>query len=261
MGQMNGVTRYVLVSVLGLTVASSHAVAQRLACTAIRPAETAAGVARRVTGDARSRHEPWFQIIDSTSRLVAKAQYDRIHPGWQACIVNEHPRTHAGRALAGTPRGLAINAGLDTLTRAIAKIDFVFALWAAVVIVVSLAWSCIDDYLAYRQRMLDTMRRFGKTFVREFERPLIQQDEPERPIQSRVRAMPHRRRLEILLAPGGGRRYPNLSDHRNNVEYDVTRVLKLLRGQPFVCGSLRAQGRWVVVPFELQVSSKQAGAK
>lgn len=258
---MNAVTRSTLAIVLGATVASSHTMAQRLACAAIRPGETATGVARRVTGDARNRHEPWFQIIDSTSRLVAKAQYDRVHPGWQACIVNERPRTHAGRALGGTPRGVAINAGLETLTRAITKIDFVFALWAGVLIVISLAWSYINDYLAHRQRMLVTMRRFGETFVREFERPLIQQDEAERPIQSRVRAIPHRRRLEILLAPGGRRRYPNLSDHRNNVDYDVTRVLELLRGQPFVCGSLRAQGRWVVVPFELQNSSKQAGAK
>lgn len=259
---MKGVPASALVIVLGATVASSDALAQRLACAAIRSGETATGVARRVTGDAENVYEPWFQILDSTSsRFIAKAQYDHIRPGWQACVINERARSQARRALAGTPAGVWIHSAADTLVRAIAGIDAAFVLWPALVIVISLAWFGIDEYLADRQRMLDAMQRFGDTFIREFERPLIQHNEPDRPIQSRLRASPHRRRLEILLAPNGGRRYPNLSDHKKNVEYDVTRVLQLLRDQPFVRTSLHAQGRWVVVPFELQIGSKQAGAR
>jgi hypothetical protein len=109
--------------------------------------------------------------------------------------------------------------------------------------------------------MLEAMHHFGESFIREFERPLIEQDDARGPIESRLRASAHRRRLEILLAPRGGKRYPNLSDHRKNVEYDVTRVLQRLRDQPFVCSPLYAQGRWVVVPFQFQVSSRQAGGR
>ena len=258
---MKGITG-ALVVLLGVTAPSSQTLAQRLACAAIRPGETAAAVATRVTGGARSRYESWFQILDpTTSRFVRKAQYDHIRPGWQACVVNEPAPTDARRGLAGAPVAVRIQQAFDRLARAIGALDSTFVLWAALVIVIALAWSSVDEYVTDRQRMLEAMRRFGETFIREFERPLIQPDDPERPMQSRLRASAHRRRLEILLAPKGGRRYPNLSDHKKNLEYDVTRVLQRLRDQPFVCSSLYAQGQWVVVPFQFQVSSTQAGGK
>ena len=31
--------------------------------------------------------------------------------------------------------------------------------------------------------------------------------------------------LEILIAPGPGHHYPNLADHKHNVEYDINRVI------------------------------------
>lgn len=251
-----------LVVVLAVTAASSQTLAQRLACAAIRPGETAAAVARRVTGDARNRYESWFQILDpTTSRFVRKAQYDHIRPGWRACVVNEPAQTGARRGRADASVAGRFQAAFDTFARAIGALDSTFVLWVALVIAIALAWSSVDEYVSDRQKMLDAMRRFGETFIREFEWPLIQQDAPERPIQSRLRASAHRRRLEILLAPKGGRRYPNLSDHKKNVEYDVTRVLQRLRDQPFICSPLYAQGQWVVVPFQFQVSSKQAGGK
>jgi hypothetical protein len=109
--------------------------------------------------------------------------------------------------------------------------------------------------------VLDEMQRFGETFILEFERPLFQPDRRERPIQSRLRASPERRQLEIFLAPNGRFRYPNLSDHKKNVEYDVARVLRMLRGQPFDCRPLYARGQWVVVPFQFRLSPKQAGTE
>src|SRR5688572_13002451 len=55
----------------------------------------------------------------------------------------------------------------------------VLALTAAGVLV----WLGLDDeYLAEREVTVAAMQRFGQTFVREFERPLIQPDRAERPI-------------------------------------------------------------------------------
>jgi len=231
-----------LLVVLALAAASPHAFAQRLACSTIQPGETAARVARRVTGDPRNRHQPWFQIVDPTdSRFIAKGQYDRIRAGWLACIVNEPAENAIDRGAGGS--------------------DLTPVLWGGLVVVIALVWRSVDEYLADRQARLDAMKRFGETFVREFERPLLQQPLRERPLQSRLRVSPHRQRLDVLLAPSGGRRYPNLADHRKNVAYDVTRVLQQVRDQAFVCGPLYAQGPWVVVPFQFQVSSTQAGGK
>ena len=125
----------------------------------------------------------------------------------------------------------------------------------------AIVWSGVSRYLDARQRVLDEMQRFGETFILEFERPLIQPDHRERPIQSRLRARPERRRLEIFLAPNGRSRYPNLSDHKKNVEYDVTRVLHTMRDRSFVCSSVYARGRWVVVPFQFRLGPKQAGVE
>ena len=72
--------------------------------------------------------------------------------------------------------------------------------------------------------------------------------------------MPHRARLDILIAPGGGRHYPNLADHRKNVEYDVERITQCLRDETFLGGPIYAQGPWVVIPFQLKAEAKMEGA-
>lgn len=133
--------------------------------------------------------------------------------------------------------------------------------WVALILAAALVCMGIDEYLAEREAIVKAMKQFGQTFVREFQRPLLQPDRSERPIQSQLRASPDRRRLEILLAPAGSRRYPNLSDHRTNVAYDVSRVLELLQDRRFVCGSVYSQGPWVVVPFEFHVTTTEAGSR
>ena len=102
------------------------------------------------------------------------------------------------------------------------------------------------------------MRHFADRFVREFERPLIQRRRGA-PRSVRLRSSPLRARLEILLAPGKGRRYPNLSDHKKNVEYDVVRVLHVLADESFVPDPLYSQAGWVVVPFRFKVGPKHTG--
>jgi hypothetical protein len=105
------------------------------------------------------------------------------------------------------------------------------------------------------------LQRFGERFVAEFERPLRQPGVAARPLQVRMRLVPRRRRVEILLAPNGGRTYPNLADHRRNVTYDVARVLRLLADPRFTGGDMYAQGRWVVVPCELNNEPEREGGR
>jgi hypothetical protein len=103
------------------------------------------------------------------------------------------------------------------------------------------------------------MRHFADRFIAEFERPLLRYDVEERPLRSRVRSCIRPGRFEIHLAPGTGRRYPNLSDHRKNVEYDVARVLDVLADRSFVVDPLYADAEWVVVSFQFTAGPTQAG--
>ncbi len=134
---------------------------------------------------------------------------------------------------------------------------------AAVLILVAalLAFLVTMQILSEREAILNRMRWFGERFVGEFERPLFQY--PVRrgaghPVRSRLRFAPRRDRLEILLAPHDGRTYPNLSDHRKNLEYDIERVLHLLGDQPFTSGRLHAEGRWVVIRFDFKTKRTAA---
>jgi hypothetical protein len=120
-----------------------------------------------------------------------------------------------------------------------------------------LAFVVALQVLNERQAILDRMKAFAGQFVTEFERPLSRDPVGRRvngqtarhPVRSHLRLSPYRERMEILLAPHDGRTYPNLSDHRKNLEYDIDRVLHLLGDPPFTTGRLHAEGRWVVIPF------------
>jgi hypothetical protein len=120
-------------------------------------------------------------------------------------------------------------------------------------------WHIADRRRRWRRAVIDEMTRFAETFIREFERPLVQPHIASPAVRFRIRFKPRHGRLEVLLAPGAGRSYPNLSDHRRNVEYDMERVLSELHDPPFVGDSLRQQGQWVVVPFHLKVDQQQEG--
>jgi hypothetical protein len=258
---MKGIIPRALVVIFGLSAAWSPAAAQHLACAPIKPGETASAVARRLTGDARNRYTPWFQILNpESSGFVDKARYDHVRPGWRACVVSEPVNTES-RVLVDAPPAVRAPAAFSAFARRIDARGSTLVLLAALFIVLSIGWSGVCRYLDARQRVLDEMQRFGETFILEFERPLFQPDRRERPIQSRLRASPERRQLEIFLAPNGRSRYPNLSDHKKNVEYDVTRVLQMLRDRPFVCRPVYARGRWVVVPFQFRLGPKQAGVE
>ena len=240
---------------------TSHAAAQEWRCTPIRHGDSAATLARRLTGDARNRLASRFQIVDPVTRTVLpKAGYGRIQPGWRACIA-ETSLTPAPRQVSGEPTRGWLDATLGTLVNLARKADSNVVLWLALVMAITLISSSVGEYVAAKKPVPDAIRRFAEEFVREFERPLLLQDEQRRAIRARLRVNVPRRRLEVLLAPAAGRRYPNLSDHRTNVEYDIRRVTQRLRGPAVAGDALYAQGPWVVVPFEFPEKSRQAGVK
>ena len=114
----------------------------------------------------------------------------------------------------------------------------------------------IEQAAMKRHRLKLQMLVFGRAFLNDFERPLRVDGVAERPVHARIRFMPRQQRLDILLAPGSGRRYPNLADHKRNVEYDVHRIAHHLRNHPFVPSAPRAEGKWVVIPFRFEPGPK-----
>ena len=115
------------------------------------------------------------------------------------------------------------------------------------------------QYARRRRVIVGIMQRFGERFVSEFERPLRMPGSEERPVESQLHLIPRRQRLEILLAPAGRRRYPNLSDHRSNVTYDAERIVLLLKDERFAGGQLKGHGKWVVIACDFNIRPEQKG--
>ncbi len=132
--------------------------------------------------------------------------------------------------------------------------------WCAFGVAAVLFWITADSYFSQRQRTVRAMTEYGEQFLREFKSPLIDPVLNVAPIRSRVRVSADDGRLEICLAPAGGSRYPNLSDHKENVAYDVGRIVRSLRNPSFVCRPMHAKGAWVVVPFQFHGSPNKEGA-
>jgi len=290
------IARYALLPIVLTSVLPTAAFAQ-LVCYSIRRNESAAQVAKRITGDGRNAYQAWFQIMNASSRSIPKSQYDRIRAGWRACVtkpafriaskalsvkapalveVSESsaplgPEAHATRASLALPAALPTTEALDEaagrappiasrVVRAIGRADLIVVwLSAALVVPWFFGWRFLDEYLGRRKTESIVMRYFADRFVLEFERPLVRYATDEHPLKSRVRSRLRPGRFDILLAPGEGRRYPNLSDHKKNVEYDVARVVRVLGDESFVSGSLYVRAGWVVVPFRFKAGPKQAG--
>jgi hypothetical protein len=277
--------------VLMLEALPTDAFAQSPVCHAIRRGESAAQAARRTTGNGRNAYQAWFQIMNASSRFVPKSQYDRIHAGWRACVVpairslssnanhvDVRKAANVSKAPngAGVPKLLAAPTALASadvgdgvgdrpqpaasdVLRRLGGVDLTMLWLGATVIVLWLGWWIVDDYLARRKTASIVVGYFVHRFVDEFERPLVQYDVWERPVRSRLRCGVRLGRFDILLAPGEGRRYPNLSDHKKNVEYDVARVMHVLGDDSFVSGALYTQAGWIVVPFQFTAGPKQSG--
>jgi hypothetical protein len=234
--------------------AAESRISRPLSCYEIRAGDTAARLAQRFTGSEFNRYQVWFQILDPvTGTFIAKSRYNAIQSGWHVCVATDMLRLRSVPA-----RYYAVSPALPALTATAvpvkaAVIDTRMVWWAAPFLVLVsgllLAWSW--KHIDERRARVDVMKRFGNRFISEFEGPLSR-GVRSRPITSRLRFAPVRRKVEILLAPANGHTYPNLVDHRRNVEYDVARVLRLLRHEPFIGGPPYAEGRWVVIPCRFE---------
>jgi hypothetical protein len=246
---------FVLLSALATV---PHVDAQGWTCTTIQRGETAWSVAARMTGRADERHASSFQIVESDGgRVIPKSRYDRIRAGWLACVATE-----TAPDVAGTPAVRdAVTASVEwsRVANVLREIDSPLFLAGLLAVAVAFLWSGCHEYLGERKRRLQLMQQFGERFVREFERPLLDRRVGPAPVRARLRAHTGSGRLDVWLAPNAGRRYPNLSDHRDNVVYDIVRVSQLLRDPSFVSATPYTQAEWVVIPFHFQDRAGQVG--
>src|SRR5262249_39199515 len=252
---------------LTLAAGPSAAFAEPFACYPVQRGDNTSRLAQRITGDASNKYQPWFDIVDVAGRSVPKSQYDRVRSGWRACVVEKRVKDRplkAGQVVtnkttrpaepaasppsANGPRMIQDLFRPPVTLRTSLNVDPTHIWLGAAVVIPALGFLILGGYVRRRTAAKIFMSQFAYLFVREFERPLLQH-EAEPAIRAQLRVSAYRPRLEICLAPGSGRRYPNLSDHRKNVEYDVNRVLSALADESFVCGRLQMREGWVVAPF------------
>ena len=258
----------------------TDAVAQSFVCYAMTRGESASHAARRVTGNAQNAYQQRFQIMDRLSRFIPKSQYNRIGAGFRACVIKPAIRSvssntnqveqretaaivsavpnssevapviQAPTRLARAKAGIRTQPASSVSRRNFRGIDLTMLWLCAAMAVPWLGWRIVGNYLARRQTASIVVQCFVQRFVDEFERPLVRYDVGERPVRSRLRFGVRRGRFSILLAPGEGRVYPNLSDHKKNVEYDVDRVMRVIADHSFVSGAPYTKAGWIVVPFQ-----------
>lgn len=225
-----------MVLVLAAAAAGDAAAAPRLVCYPIIPGETMTSISVRLTRNPQSWRAARFQILDpAAARFVPKSEYRRLQGGWQACVVDDE------RVPQVVPRRgwwLLVFLSAATLT----------------------TWAAVQVWIERRKAVSQVLETFGAAFICEFERPLVDPRCSRSVLRGQLVLSPDKRSLEVLLAPTEGRRYPNLSDHRANVEYDVERVVNVLNDRRFVCGPLSARGRWVTIPCRLTDVRKEGGA-
>jgi hypothetical protein len=234
--------------------------AQQFECWPIVRGDTASGLARRLTGKAAAAYSDAFQIKDPTRRrFVPKSRYGRLSTHWQACVVRKPVKSNllalapaaappaASQAVPPLARGPAI-----TSSRVITRSDVIFAVTIAAAVWLMLVMiSAVAGYASTPPIPPAMLRAAAEDFIRVFARPLVDPLSGVAPIAVRLRFVRRVQQLEICIAPCGGRRYPNLSDHKKNVEYDVNRVVRTVGTHRVVADRLRAEGKWVVVPIRL----------
>jgi len=255
--------------------APAGALAQSLVCKPIVRGDNAASLARRLTGDAAKAYSHLFQIRDpARSVFVPKSRYERLSPHWQVCVAPEiltraatrvaSPGVVPSRIPVPLPPQAMVAARRATPTSAPEAMPLTrrYDLEGAVRFGVAVSLGLFVISLAARfvpsPGPPPDLQRAGEAFVGAFVRPLIDPGSSALPVLVRLKFIRRSEQLEIHFAPNHGRRYPNLLDHKRNVEYDIGRVLHLLGPNVSLGNPLRAQGNWVIVPIRL-VERKQEG--
>ena len=192
-------------------------------------------------------------------RFVPKSQYDRIRAGWQACVIkpadpNRGRRTQLPskqpslRSLGELPSDQRCRRSTrDSRSRQTSLPRVRNAVASGVLRTIGqrrshagVAWRS-DGRAVVR---LADPRRLSRSpegrrrsscgtsphrFVREFERPLIQQHDASVPCERGSAAVALGGGSTFFSRRAQGRRYPNLSDHKKNLEYDVARSAAVAR--------------------------------
>ena len=265
--------RFPAAVLLLLCVAPTCVQAQQFVCWPIAQGDTALELSRRLTGDAAKAYSHAFQIRDPARRMfVPKSRYQRLSTEWQACVakgrVRSTPRAYAPDVAVAAPiveeeprittTSLAMMpASLPAAPAGGLGLDAVFAARAGGVFLLMLSIVAAVAGSLPARPIPPLMQRAGEEFVTAFARPLTDVSSDAPPIQARLRFVPRKQQLEISIAPGPGRRYPNLVDHKKNVEYDVTRVMRLLGSHFALSDRLRTAGKWVVVPIRVADRNRQ----
>jgi hypothetical protein len=257
--------RFSTVVLLFLCTLPSPASAQQFVCWPIETGDTASSLARRLTGNAAAAYSLAFEIRDPARRMfVPKSHYQHLESDWQACVAQgpvpsnliayapvvklaESVKALDEPVIARTPQAVAaeplIRERSDRIDRTLLDSPFAAPIGAAVLLLTLLA--AVAGSMA-PSPVPPEFQRAGQNFVTVFARPLADASSPVPPIHARLRFIRRRQQLEISIAPGPGHRYPNLADHKKNVEYDVDRVVRVL-GNYVLSKPLRAAGKWVVV--------------
>ena len=231
----------------GGTTMAAAAVEPRFLCEAVRPGDTAVRVATRLMQRERSWREPKFQIFDPIgARFIPKAHVQQDSPGWQACVVESSPvsaEQSSPVSVAGASRSSTPASGTPTTALRSASVKLLLRYtWLSLTLVCFGAASTLlilDESWRRRMTLSRTLEGFGQAFVREFERPLVADRRGRAAVLARLNVYPRRGAVDVLVAPVADRRYPNLADHRINVEYDVHRVLTTLDDRRLLAGHWR----------------------
>ena len=284
---MNGTLRNCRLSTVALLLVCAvpqFAAAQEFVCWPIVRGDTAPRLALRLVGNSAAAYTDAFQIRDPVRRMfVPKSQYWNLKAGWQACVARTPLKSPPG---SFAPEGAAVSAAivLDDPAITSAPLDggrvvrpgaktaapmtlswvrwpsnAALAAWIAASFLFIVICTAVVVLLAPNP-IPPPLQRAGDEFVNAFARPLVDPMSAGPPIETRIRFVRRKQQLEISIAPGPGRRYPNLVDHKRNVEYDVSRVVGLLGHGLVVSDRLRAAGKWVVVPIRF-AGVKQTGVK
>ncbi len=276
MALLSLVCRIALLAAAIVIAAPVGALAQSLVCWPIVRGDSASSLARRLTGDAAVAYSHRFQIRDpARSVFVPKSRYERLSPHWQVCVAPE-VLIRAPAPPVVSPRVVPSGILVSPMSSPIVASDLAPPIPAAKpmprpaprydvdgAVRIGIAVSLVLFAVTMAVRLVPSpppppdLQRAGEAFVGAFVRPLIDPGSNVPPILVRLRFIRRSKQLEIHLAPNHGRGYPNLLDHKRNVDYDVQRVLRLL-GPSVAVGNIRAEGKWVVVPIRF-VEGKQAG--
>jgi hypothetical protein len=223
---------------------------ERFHCYRLRTGDTAANVAERLTGHRGNLSGSLFQIFDSNRQLVSKTEYNRIAPGWTVCLAEGRSSV---AVQTSTPAKPVVSVQQSLAMTELQTTFYDPGVWwvASLVLVATTSVFALNSWR--KQRALEhVMRRFGGDFVREFGRPWTHYRGAGALPRARLRVNPRRARMEVLVAPSPGRTYPNLTDHRGNVEYDVGRITAALTHGAFASVQPYAEGDWVVLPFQFK---------